>query len=116
MELEGKIWKSGKFWLVDVPGLDAMTQGKSRSEALLMVEDLVREMVLSYCKDAGSKDFKVAVSDRNKNAIGITTNDARLLQAVSLRRRFFCTNEPPASLLQAFSQRFVLSNDSGNSL
>ena len=27
MELEGKIWKSKKFWLVEVPSLDIMTQG-----------------------------------------------------------------------------------------
>jgi hypothetical protein len=26
MELEGKIWKSGKFWLVEVPAIDVMTQ------------------------------------------------------------------------------------------
>ncbi len=44
MEMEGKIWKDGKFWLVEVPALDAMTQGKTRKEALEMVEDLVLEM------------------------------------------------------------------------
>jgi predicted RNase H-like HicB family nuclease len=87
MELEGKIWKSGKFWLVEVPSLDAMTQGKSRAEALFMIEDLVYEMVVSYFKDEMSKDFKVTVSDQGKKIVGITANDAKLLQALSPRRQ-----------------------------
>jgi hypothetical protein len=41
MELEGRIWKDGKFWLVEIPILDAMTQGKSRKDALRMIEDAV---------------------------------------------------------------------------
>ena len=34
MELEGKIWKSKQFWLVEVPSLDAMTQGRTEKGSL----------------------------------------------------------------------------------
>ena len=87
MEMEGKIWKDGKFWLVEVPALDAMTQGKTRKEALDMVEDLVFEMTKSYFEDEVGKDFIVTVLDYKKNGIGVTANDNRLFLALSLRRQ-----------------------------
>jgi hypothetical protein len=45
MILEGQIFKSGKQWLAEIPALDAMTQGNTRSELLEMVQDLVKELV-----------------------------------------------------------------------
>ena len=87
MEMEGKIWKDGKFWLIDVPALDAMTQGKTRKEALAMLEDLVFEMTLSYFKEAVGKDFVVVIIDYKKSAVGVTANDNQLLLALSLRRQ-----------------------------
>ncbi len=87
MEMEGKIWKEGRFWLVEVPTLDAMTQGRTRKEALFMIKDLVFEMVQSYfIKDVG-EDFIVTVSDYKKNVIGISSNDNKLLLALSLRKQ-----------------------------
>jgi hypothetical protein len=85
MEMEGKIWKDGKFWLVEIPALDAMTQGKTRKEALAMAEDLVFEMAKSYLEVG--KDFIVTAIDYKKDRIGITANDTRLLLALSLRRQ-----------------------------
>ncbi len=87
MEIEGKIWKDGKFWLVEVPTLDAMTQGRTRKEALFMIEDLVLEMVRSYYKDDIEKDFTVTVADYKKDVIGVTSNDNKLLLALSLRKQ-----------------------------
>jgi predicted RNase H-like HicB family nuclease len=48
MELEGKIWKSKKLWLVEVPSLNLMTQGKTRAEALDMIEDAVTGLIHCY--------------------------------------------------------------------
>lgn len=87
MEMEGKIWKDGKFWLVEVPTLDAMTQGRTRKEALFMIEDLVLEMVRSYFEDDIEKDFTVTVTDYKKEVIGVTSNDNKLLLALSLRKQ-----------------------------
>jgi predicted RNase H-like HicB family nuclease len=101
MEMEGKIWKDGKFWLVEVPVLDAMTQGETRKEALAMVEDLVFEMARSYFKDEAGKDFVVTIVDYKKEVIGVTTNDNRLLLALSLRRQ----REKSGSTVREASER-----------
>lgn len=101
MEMEGKVWKDGKFWLVDVPVLDAMTQGKTRKEALTMVEDLVLEMIKSYFKDAMNKDFVVTAIDYKKDTIGVTANNNRLLLALSLRRQ----REKSGSTVREASER-----------
>ncbi len=87
MEMEGKIWKDGKLWLVEIPVLDAMTQGKTRKEALEMVEDLILTMVKNYFKDEIAKCFSVSVINYNRNAIGITASDNKLFLSLSLRRQ-----------------------------
>lgn len=87
MEMEGKIWKDGKFWLVEVPALDAMTQGKTRKEALAMAKNLVFEMARSYFEDEIDKNFSITVIDYKKNVVGITASDNRLFLALSLRRQ-----------------------------
>lgn len=85
--MEGKIWKDGKFWLVEVPALDAMTQGKTRKEALAMAKNLVFEMARSYFEDEIDKNFSITVIDYKKNVVGITASDNRLFLALSLRRQ-----------------------------
>lgn len=101
MEMEGRIWKDGKFWLVEVPAIDAMTQGKTRKEALDMVEDLVLEMMRSYFEDEMDKNFSIGVIDYKKDAIGITASDNKLFLALSLRRQ----REKSGSTVREASQR-----------
>lgn len=101
MEMEGKIWKDGKFWLVEVSAIDAMTQGKTRKEALTMVEDLVLEMTKSYFEDEVGRDFTVTVIDYKKDVIGVTANDNRLFLALSLRRQ----REKSGSTVREVSER-----------
>ena len=101
MEMEGKIWKDGKFWLVEVPALDAMTQGETRKEALSMIEDLVFEMAKSYFKDEVEKDFAVTVIDYKKDGIGVTASDNKLFLALSLRRQ----REKSGSTVREASER-----------
>lgn len=87
MEIEGKVWKEGKFWLVEIPSLDAMTQGKTRKNALAMTKDLVFEMMQSYFTDELDKDVKISINDYKKDVIGITTGETKLLLALTLRRQ-----------------------------
>jgi len=101
MEMEGKIWKDGKFWLVEIPALDAMTQGKTRKEALAMVEDLVFEMTRSYFEDEVGKDFSITVIDYKKDVIGVIASDNRLFLALSLRRQ----REKSGSTVREASER-----------
>lgn len=45
MRFEGRVWQDGEFWLIEVPALDAMTQGRTKAEAYLMIKDLLETMV-----------------------------------------------------------------------
>lgn len=101
MEMEGKIWKDGKFWLVEVPALDTMTQGKTRKEALAMAKDLVFEMARGYFEDEIDKNFSITVIDYKKNIVGITASDTRLFLALSLRRQ----REKSGSTVREASER-----------
>jgi len=80
MRLAGRIWKDGKFWLAEVPMLDAMTQGRSRREAFRMIADLVDTM-------AHKRGFHVAVFPGAQGAFEIASDDTSALVAVMLRRQ-----------------------------
>jgi predicted RNase H-like HicB family nuclease len=86
MELEGKIWKDGKLWLIEVPAIEVMTQGHSRKEALKMLCDAIEGLVSCYFPDQ-SEDFKVSVHDYKKGIIGVSTSNNSLMLAFSLRRQ-----------------------------
>lgn len=101
MEVEAKIWKEDRFWLVEIPSLDAMTQGKTRKQALAMAKDLVFEMILSYFEDEVDKDLKITINDYRKDVIGITTNETKLLLALTLRRQ----REKSGSTIQEAAKR-----------
>jgi len=45
MRLEGKLTRDGRFWLAEIPLLDAMTQGRTRKEALEMIGDWLETMI-----------------------------------------------------------------------
>jgi hypothetical protein len=80
MRLAGRIYKDGRFWLAEVPMLDAMTQGHSRAEALRMIGDLVETM-------GDKKGFSVAVFPGGHGTLEIGSEDAATLVAVMLRRQ-----------------------------
>ena len=79
MVLEGRIWKSGKFWLVEIPGLDYVTQGFSQKEALEMAEDIVKTGV-------DKKGFKVTATLLSSKTFSIVSNDSKALIAHMLKR------------------------------
>ncbi len=80
MRLAGRIWKDGKFWLADVPMLDALTQGRSRRQAFRMIADLVETM-------ADKKGFRVAILPGVRGTFEIGSDDAAALVAIMLRRQ-----------------------------
>lgn len=87
MELEGKIWKDEKFWLVEVPALDVCTQGRTRKDALKMIADAIEVLMSGYFPEDKLKNFKIQVQDYKHCAIGITSSDNRLLLSFSLIRQ-----------------------------
>lgn len=87
MELVGKIWKDGKFWLVEVPVIDVCTQGHTRKEALMMIEDAIIELLKSYFYLDKIKDFKLEIVDHEKNDIGIKSSNNNIMLSFSLIRQ-----------------------------
>ena len=79
MVLEGRIYKSGKFWRVEIPGLDYMTQGHSQKEALEMAADIVKTGV-------DRKGFKVTATLMSPKTFSIVCNDSKALIAHMLKR------------------------------
>ncbi len=80
MLFRGKLWKEGRHWLAELPLLDAMTQGHSRKEVLLMVEDLLESLV-------GSSEFRAHASVTDDGRLYVRGSDSRLLIALLLRRQ-----------------------------
>ena len=83
MELEGRIWKDGKWWIIEVPCLNIATQGKTRKEAFLMIQDAVFELVKSYL----NKKCKITIHDYKGESFGLTSNDSKSLLSLLLIRQ-----------------------------
>lgn len=80
MRFCGKVFKDGKFWLAELPLLDAMTQGHTRKEAYAMVEDLLESL-------ANRSGFKVTVHPGKQDDFEVSSNDPRVLISLFLRRQ-----------------------------
>jgi hypothetical protein len=85
MELLGRVWKSNKYWLIEVPSLDLATQGRSRKEALEMMRDAILELVKSYF--GLCKSFDVMINDHKKGIIGAMATNSIPLLALLLKRQ-----------------------------
>jgi DNA-binding XRE family transcriptional regulator len=80
MRFYGKVYKDGKFWLAELPLLDAMAQGHTRKEAYAMVEDLLESMV-------SRPGFKVTVHPGKHGDFEVSATDPRNLISLFLRRQ-----------------------------
>lgn len=87
MELVGKIWKEGKFWLVEVPVVDVCTQGLTKKEALMMIEEAIIELLKSYFDANELKKLKLEVVNHKRNAIGIKASNNNVMLSFSLIRQ-----------------------------
>ena len=80
MRFEGRVWKDGEHWLVEVPALQAMTQGHTKNEAYEMIKDLVETM-------ANTPGFEATVYPHSGSELEIGANDVKVLVALLLRRQ-----------------------------
>jgi predicted RNase H-like HicB family nuclease len=85
MELEGKVWKEGKWWVIEVPCLNVATQGKTKKEAFLMIKDAVFELMKVSFRDL-DKQFNITVHDYKGNSFGLTSSDNKILLSFLLIR------------------------------
>jgi hypothetical protein len=80
MRFEGRVWKDkgSKYWLIEVPLLDVMTQGTSKENAYYMIADAIECLV-------NQKGFKVNVRARESFTVG--ANRESLMIALMLKRQ-----------------------------
>jgi hypothetical protein len=80
MRFEGKLVRDGKWWLAEIPILEAITQGTTRKEALLMIADWLETMV-------NREGFRTTVFPRGRSEFEIAGSDTAAMTALLLRRR-----------------------------
>lgn len=89
MELEGRVWKdqNSKYWLVEISFLDVMTQGKTRKDALAMINDAVLELLKDCYEKLLTKQFELKVNLYENGVIGMRASDDKFLFALGLKRQ-----------------------------
>jgi len=80
MRFWGRVYKDGRFWLAEIPILDAMTQGHTRRKALEMVADMVETM-------ANEEGFRVEVHLGSSGEFEVGSSDPKPLISLLLRRK-----------------------------
>lgn len=80
MRFSGKVYKDGKFWLAEIPILDAMTQGRTRKEAFEMVADMLESMV-------NKKGFQVQIFKGSHGEFEVGSIDSRSMISLLLQRK-----------------------------
>ena len=80
MRFEGSTRRDGKFWLAEIPAFDALTQGRTKREALAMAKDLIETM-------AAATGFRVTVYPGPRETFELGANRVDILVALLLRRQ-----------------------------
>ena len=79
MRFEGRVFKVGRYWAVEVPILGVVTQGRTRKEALEMIADAIEALV-------NRPAFKIEVFPGKGEHFEVGSNDQAALTALLLRR------------------------------
>lgn len=80
MRFEGTVARDGRWWLAEIPLLEAMTQGRTRKEALEMIGDWLETMV-------DRDGFHATVYTHGSSEFEVAGTDAAAMTALLLRRR-----------------------------
>ena len=76
----GRMYRDGKFWLIEIPILNVMTQGYTRKEAFEMIADLVETL-------ADKHGFSVTVHPGKSGAFEVSSSDTRTMVSLLLQRQ-----------------------------
>lgn len=80
MRFSGRVFKVGRFWAIEVPVLEVVTQGHTRKEAFEMIADAIETLV-------NKPGFRVRVYKRRDEYFEIDANDQAVLIAFLLKRQ-----------------------------
>ena len=80
MRFEGRVFKEGRYWAIEVPVLGVVTQGRTKKEAIEMIADAIESLV--------NKDgFKAQVFSAKGEYFEVGADDQPALTALLLRRQ-----------------------------
>jgi predicted RNase H-like HicB family nuclease len=79
MRFNGRVFKSGKYWIIEVPILDVVTQGYTKKDAFLMIADAIEGLVNRI-------GFKIKVFGGRNGEFEISASDDAILTAFFLKR------------------------------
>lgn len=79
MKILGRYYRSGNFWIVELPSIHYMGQGRSRKESLLMAKEGIEALV-------NLPDFNCEVMDFGDGDFALSTCNVKILAAFILRR------------------------------
>ena len=79
MRFAGRVFKSGRYWAIEVPILGVASQGRTKKEAFLMIADAIETLV----NKAG---FELSVFPSAGEYFEVGANDQATLTAFLLRR------------------------------
>jgi hypothetical protein len=80
MRFEGRLIRDGRWWLAEIPLLDAKTQGRTRREAFEMIKDWVETAI-------NRDQFLATVHPKGPTEFELEGSDAGAMIALLLRRR-----------------------------
>ena len=81
MLFEVQAEKDGKFWLIEVPALDVMTQGRTQKDACQMLVDAIELLI-----DRPDSEMRVHVTKKGQQLF-LSASDPDRLIALMLRRQ-----------------------------
>ncbi len=79
MRLAGHVFKSGRYWAIEVSILGVVTQGRTKKEAYDMIADAIESLV-------NKKGFEVNVFPGKDQYFEVSSTDLATLTAFLLRR------------------------------
>ena len=80
MRFAGKLFKSGRYWAIEVPILSVVTQGHTRKEAFEMIADAIEVLV-------NKPGFEIRVFPGKGEYFEVGASDEGALTAFLLRRK-----------------------------
>ena len=89
MFLEGRVWQDpddAKFWLIEIPILNLMTQGKSKKDAFKMIKDATSLLIKDLPMEI-SNGFTLKIEEFGEITFGLSCSIPFLLVAIIVRRQ-----------------------------
>ena len=80
MRFEGRVFKQGRYWAIEVPVLGLVTQGRTKKDALAMIADAIESLV-------NREGFRVEVFPGKGETFEVGSQDQPALTALLLRRQ-----------------------------